>query len=143
MELLVSWHFQGDQKATLGRKGLIQVWTWPGKKWSILKTKCHCLCLAKTFFAALSANSKDLISSFTTFKKSLDVIPVLQIKIFQLTGNYKVRFEASQLARKHVKNQARSLTEVGTLPCKILGFFEKKTMKQDYLKLLSSQHITF
>ena len=94
-KLLVFWRFQGDQKATLGRKGLIQVWTWPGKKWSILKTKCHCLCLAKTFFAALSANSKDLISSFTTFKKSLDVIPVLQIKIFQLTGNYKVRFEAS------------------------------------------------
>ena len=73
---------------------------------------------------------------------------VLQIKVFQLTSNYKVKFKAPKSCRRHVENQLRGLRWVGTWPCKILGYFWKKTKtkkKQWHETTCNywSQHITF
>ena len=52
---------------------------------------------------------------------------MLQIRVFQLTGNYQVMFEASESCRRYFENQVGGLTElwreVGARPCKNSGVF--------------------
>ena len=43
-----------------------------------------------------------------------------------MTGNYKVKFEASESCRRHVGNKIRGLRGVETWPCKFMVFIVYK-----------------